>query len=173
MQDEIRVPDLRDLIQQLSSDNPTGREWARDTLVLIGEKALPELANLLDSPVAHVRWEAVKAMSEIARPESTEQFLRMLDDPESGVRWLAATGLVNVGYSSVAAVLSYLAEHPTSKPIRASAHHVLHDLGERNVVLRDTLKPVMVALGETDPPAMVPPLAEQALKQLGLIASRA
>jgi HEAT repeat protein len=173
MLEEPRRADATTLVQQLSADSPTVRTWARDTLVIVGEKTLPALVNLLDSHDAHVRWEAVKAMAEIAGPESTSDFLRMLDDPEPGVRWLAATGLVNLGYSSVPAVLRLLAARSVSKSVRAGAHHVLHDLSKRNTVLRDILKPVMEALGEADPQAVVPAKAAQALEELGQIVSRA
>ena len=157
---------LEELMTQLGvQDGPTRRR-ARETLAAIGEPALPSLVALLRSPQARLRREAVKALGEIPDPAAIPGLISLLADRESEIRWLAAIGLINLGNRSVPHMLEALTERAESRSFREASHHVLHDLSERNTVLREILKPVLSVLGAVDPVEAISSLAEVALHEL-------
>ncbi len=59
---------LEELIAQLGDRNGGKRRQARETLVAIGEPAVPSLVALLGNPQARLRWEAAKALTQIPDP---------------------------------------------------------------------------------------------------------
>jgi HEAT repeat protein len=158
---------LEELIAQLGAEDGRTRLRARETLVAIGEPALVPLVELLGSPEARLRWEAAKALAEAPEPAAIPGLISLLADRQSEIGWLAAVGLINMGNRSVPYVLQALTERAESKRFRAAAHHVLHDLSERNPVVRDILGPVLDVLGDLDPTAgVISSRAEAALHEL-------
>jgi HEAT repeat protein len=113
-----------------------------------------------------LRWEAAKAPTETPDPAAIPGLVSLLADPKSEIRWLAAIGLINMGNRSVPPVLQSLTERAESKGFRDASHHVLHDLSQRNKVLRDILEPVLAVLGDTDPAGVISSRAEVALHEL-------
>jgi hypothetical protein len=79
---------------------------------------------------------------------------------------LAAIGLISMGNRSVPHVLQALTERAESKGFRDASHHVLHDLSQRNNVLRDILEPVLAVLGDIDSVGVISSRAEVALHEL-------
>ena len=159
-----------ELIAQLGAEDGLTRERARETLVAIGEPALASLVELLGSSEALLRWEAAKALTEIPDPAAIPGLVSLLADRQSEIGWLAAIGLINTGNRSVPYVLQALTERAESKRFRSASHHVLHDLSERNTVMRDILKPVIDVLGELGPDAgVIASLAEAALHDLRVL----
>jgi HEAT repeat protein len=156
---------LEQLIAQLGDRDGGKRQQARETLVAIGEPAVPSLVALLESPQSRLRWEAAKALTETPDPAAIPRLISLLADPESGIRWLAAVALINMGNRSVPHVLQALTEHAESKGFRDASHHVLHDLSQRNTVVKDILEPVLVVLGDTDPAGVISSRAEVALHE--------
>ena len=63
-------------------------------------------------------------------------------------------------------MLQALTERAESKSFRDASHHVLHDLSERNTVLREIIKPVLDVLGPIEPAEVVSSRAERALHEL-------
>lgn len=57
-----------ELVARVADSDGSTRQRARETLVAIGEPALPVLLELLASPQVRVRWEAAKALTEIPDP---------------------------------------------------------------------------------------------------------
>jgi HEAT repeat protein len=157
---------LEKLITQLGDPNGGKRRQARETLVAIGEPAVPSLVELLGSPQVRLRWEAAKALTQIPDPMAIPALISQLADPESGIRWLAAMGLINIGSRSVPSLLKALTEGAASKGFRDASHHVLHGLSKRNTVLRGILEPVLAVLGDTDPAGAISSRAEAALLEL-------
>jgi len=157
---------LEKLITQLGDPNGGKRRQARETLVAIGEPAVPSLVELLGSPQVRLRWEAAKALTQIPHPAAIPDLISLLDDPESGIRWLAAIGLINIGSRSVPSVLQALTERAASKGFRDASHHALRGLSRRNAVLREILEPVLTVMGETDPAEVISSRAEVALVEL-------
>jgi HEAT repeat protein len=162
----MEFPRLEELIAQLGDRAGGKRQRAREALVAIGEPAIPSLVALLGSSQFYLRWEAAKALTEIPHPAAIPGLVALLDDPKSEIRWLAAIGLINIGNRSVPLVLQAVAERADSKGFREASHHVLRDLSQRNDVLRDILRPVLDALGDTDPVEVIPLRAEVALHEL-------
>jgi len=75
-----------------------------------------------------VRWEAAKALSQIANPASIQALLEALSDKTFEVRWMAAEGLIRIGRKAVIPLLEALVEHSDSYWLREGIHHVLHDM---------------------------------------------
>lgn len=142
------------------------RQRARETLAVIGEPALPSLVALLASPQARLRWEAAKALTEIPDPAVIPGLISLLADPKSDIRWLAALALINIGHRTVIPLLQALIERAESKSLRDASHHVLHDLSQRNAVLRDIIKPLLDVLGAIEPAGVVSSRAAVALHEL-------
>ncbi len=157
---------VQELVNQLEDNNGVTRQRARETLTAIGDESIPHLVGLLASPQDKLRWEAAKALTEIPDPTAITGLVSLLADPASEIRWLAATGLIRLGNRSVPPVLRALAEHAGDKGLRTASHHVLHDLAERNGVLRKILDPLLAVLGETDPAGVISTRAEVALLEL-------
>ena len=157
---------LEQLMIQLGDRDGGKRRHARETLVTIGEPAVPSLVESLRSPQARLRWEAAKALTQTPDPLAIPDLVLLLANPESGIRWLAAIGLINIGSRSVPPVLKALTEGAASKGLRDACHHVLHGLSRRNTVLRDILQPVLAVLGDTDPAGAISSRAEVALLEL-------
>ena len=157
---------VKELVMQLEDNDGVTRQRARETLTTIGDEAVPHLVGLLSNPQSKLRWEAAKALTEIPDSAAITGLVSLLADPASEIRWLAATALIRVGNRSVPPVLRALADNAEDKGLRAASHHVLHDLAERNGVLKKILDPVLAVLGETDPAGVISTRAEVALLEL-------
>ena len=156
-----------ELIAQLGAEDGLTRERARETLVAIGEPALASLVELLGSSEALLRWEAAKALTEIPEPAAIPGLVSLLADRRSEIGWLAAVALTNLGNRSVPHLLHALTERAESKRFLQGSHHTLHDLAQRNTVMRDILKPVLDVLGDLSPDAgVISSRAEAALHEL-------
>ncbi len=153
------------MITSLITDLTTHHaQKARQSLVRIGRPAVPALLRALADRSAQLRWEAAKALSQIADPDTADALVIALEDDNSGVRWLAAVGLIRIGASAVPSVLDGLIEHPKSKLLREGAHHILHDLADDQ--LRDITAPVLEAMLGVVPAIEVPQAAARALAEL-------
>ena len=157
---------LEQLFAQLEDHDGRVRQRARETLAVIGEPALPSLVALLASPQARLRWEAAKALTQIPDPVAIPGLISLLADPKSDIRWLAALALINMGNRCIPTLLQALTERAESKGFRDASHHVLHDLSERNAVLREIIKPLLDVLGTIEPAGVVSSRAAVALHEL-------
>jgi len=126
---------IQDLIKELSSENGINRIKARYELVKMGKPAIDYLIGLqfLDNP--HIRWEAIKTMSQIADPVAIPILINALENDRFDVRWLAAEGLIEIGRESVIPLLRALQERLGSKFLIEGVHHVLKELISRNQFL--------------------------------------
>ena len=100
MEDEIPV-----LIRKLFSDDGIERRMARHDLVKIAAVVIRFLVGLQHLPEQHVRWEAIKTLSQIADADSIPILVNALENSNVDVPWLAAEGLVEIGGASLMAVL--------------------------------------------------------------------
>jgi nucleotide-binding universal stress UspA family protein len=153
------------LVGDLASEDGIVRMKARRSLVAMGGQAVGPLVEALRSKNDWVRWEAAKALGQIADPAATQALLAALRDEEFDVRWLAAEGLIHIGSKVVKPLLRALIEYSDSLWMREGAHHVLHDLPLSNI--KQTLKPVLSALEDVEPSLEVATTAETALNILG------
>ncbi len=119
---------IRDLIDKLGSKDGTVRQEARQTFVEMGTDAVDFLAELIDVPTDIIRWEAIKALGQIADPLVVPLLIDALEDDWDSVRWLAAEGLINIGNASVVPLLEQLRDRYDSVLLREGAHHVFKEL---------------------------------------------
>jgi HEAT repeat protein len=152
------------LIVTLSSHNDAIRVKGRQGLVAMGKVAVPLLTDALKNKSYLMRWEAAKALGEIADPGAAPALVEALEDEEFDVRWLAAEGLVRINIKSLRPLLHALMERGDSEPLREGAHHVIHDLTKG--ALKKYLAPLHAALNDVEPPMEVPWAAKRALEEL-------
>lgn len=155
---------VSELVARLSSKHGVTRIRARESLVGLGSAATSELLTALADPRVQVRWEAAKALAEIADPRSADTLVETLRDEDFGVRWLAAEGLIRLGRKGLVPLLEALARGLVSERFRAGAHHVIHvQLEGRD---SETLRPVFDALSSFAPRVSTPLAARRALAAL-------
>jgi HEAT repeat protein len=157
-------PSVKSLIADLASQDGIIRIKARRQLVAYRKRSVAPLIKTLSSENHWVRWEAAKALSQIANPASIQALLEALTDKEFDVRWLAAEGLIRIGRKVVVPLLETLVDHSDSLWLREGIHHVLHDMNRGN--LDKTLRPVLTALEGTEPSLEAPLAARGALNVL-------
>lgn len=152
---------IKPLIADLHSRDGAVRREARHALVFLGKRAVPSLIAALQDPDDDVRWEAAKALGEIADPRSAPCLVEMLMDHNYGVRWAASEGLIAVGEAALIPLLEKLTQHPESGWLRRQAHRVLSSAVNRNPTLRNIIGPVITALEgfEADIAGIVPAYA--------------
>jgi HEAT repeat protein len=152
------------LIADLGVKDGLVRERARQSLVAIGGPAVDPLIEALADRNKHMRWEAAKALGQIADPASAPALVSILEDEVFDVRWLAAEGLIALGREALVPLLQALMEHPDSLWLREGAHHVLRELSGGG--LKEVLRPLLAALDDVEPSVEVPLAVERALDAL-------
>ena len=159
---EISFGSLLDpLLKALHSKDGEERRRARLSLVSLGSEAVDPLIELLPDPDHEVRWEAAKALGEIADPRAAPGLVVTLEDAGFDIRWLAAEGLIALGKAGLEPLLETLLKKADSVYLREGAHHVMYDLSHRG--LKDPLAPAMAALEGVDPEIEVLEPARKAL----------
>jgi HEAT repeat protein len=152
------------LLAELASDDVVMRRRARNTLVAIGEPALPEMLEELAHGEFPVRWEVAKTLGEMRHPRAVPGLIEALEDKEQDVRWLAAVALAAIGREAIEALLEALIERSDSGYLRQGVHHVLTIY--RDWKLEEPLAHVRDALGPLESGADAIPAAEGALRAL-------
>jgi HEAT repeat protein len=129
-------PILRDLPDNLTSlilelldkKNFSLKIDARNTLVSMGKKILPQLHKVLSADNDDLRKEVVKIVELIADPKSISILITLLDDSEFDIRWIAAEGLIRIGRRSIVPLLKSIRDGKCSYFTDKRAHHVLGNL---------------------------------------------
>jgi HEAT repeat protein len=165
MVENVTGQDIDRLMADLASEDGLVRVRARKSLVASGEPAVGELVKALQSRHEWVRWEAAKALSQIGSPSATQVLIDGLEDKMFDIRWMSAEGLIAIGKGAIAPLLHQLLKSTDSYRLREGAHHVLHEIEDRNI--REIIKPVISALENAAPTIEVPLAAEKALDALG------
>jgi hypothetical protein len=156
--------EISSLVEALDSADGVERHAAREQLTGIGQPAVPALLTALQSPSEHVRWEAAKALGEIADPCAAPTLVKTLEDEKAAVRWLAARALITLGRDALAPLLQGLEGHSDSIWFRDGAHHVLRSLIRDGVA--DEAVPVLEALENLEPSVEAPIAAYHVLQDL-------
>lgn len=128
---------IEELIHGLSSNNSVERIKSRHELVKIGKPAIEFLIGLQYSDVQHIRWEAIKTLSQIADPDCIPILINALENEMHDVRWLAAEGLIDIGKESVIPLFETLEIRQDSKFVREGVHHILKALESKNLFVDD------------------------------------
>ncbi len=114
-----------------------------------------------------MRWEAAKALSEMADLSTVEPLLAAMDDEKPEIRWLAAEGLSAIGRAAIGPLLLALVEKADQPHFRAGAHFVLRTLEERGI--DGDIALVLDALEGIQPSIEAPLAAEEALVRMANI----
>jgi HEAT repeat protein len=141
-------------LADLASHNDTIRVKARHALVGMGKAAVPSLIEALKDKNNHIRWEAAKALGEIADPGTTSALVEALEDEDFDIRWLAGEALIKMNIHALRPLLRALETRGSSVFLQEGAHHVFHDLAKG--ALRKYLAHVLVALEGLEPGKEVP-----------------
>jgi HEAT repeat protein len=169
--EESKLGNIDKLIKNLASKDGILRVKSRYELVCLGESGLKQLTQAVSDKNQTVRWEATKALGQIAASMTEEEsigrvyqnavkaLVAALEDRNFDVRWLAAEALIAVGNSAIVPVLEVLETNPGSLVLREGAHHVFHDLAHRTHV-EDLLLPVITALEDPSMSIEVPFIAK-------------
>lgn len=123
---------LSKLIDALGDDNGLVRQRARLQLEHFGRESIPALLEALQSPNAHIRWEAVQALGEIRDPKTATELVNMLMDEDTGVRWSAMEGLSRMGRDCLRPLLDCFVKNFDSLWMREGVHHILRVLKDRH-----------------------------------------
>jgi HEAT repeat protein len=152
------------LVKGLASGDAEVRRESREALIALGFRATKKLTEALGSEDGQVRWEAAKALSEIADPTSTEALVAALDDPRFDVRWLAADALIRLEDDALVPVLAEIISNSESAQFRDAARRVLLALAEGP--LGNILRPVVEAIERSDAATTAPTAAREARQRL-------
>jgi len=152
------------LVQALHSKSAPEREEARGKLIALGHAGLIPLLHCLNDSHEQVRWEAAKALEQIADPAAAEALAEAMDDESAGVRWTAGEALIRLGWEGAKQVLVSLLRKSDSTSLCTAAHHVLsHFVRHKD---GEFLKPVLQRLEGPEPAVSVPLAALTALGHL-------
>jgi HEAT repeat protein len=158
--------DIDALIAAMAEDHGLTRLKARQALVAMKQEAIAPLVKALQHPEWRIRWGAAKALGQIGDPSVAEALIKSLEDERPGIRWLAAEALIALRPAGLHALLEALIHHSDSSWLREGAHHIIHDIAEKDPDLSHVLAPVAAALDDVEPVIEVPPAAQTALRQL-------
>ncbi|MBI2829938.1 MAG: HEAT repeat domain-containing protein [Chloroflexi bacterium] len=177
---ETKEATVKALIAELDCDEMPACQKARHSLVGMGKAAIPALVQAIKSPKVWVRWEATKALGQIADPAGTPALVDALEDSEPDIRWLAGEGLIATGRKSLIPMLEALAGRPDSVRLQESAHHVLHHMAGKDfrsthhtathqpqsARLGKILQPVLDTLEGPNPSHTLSPIVRAAINEL-------
>jgi HEAT repeat protein len=158
--------DIDALIAAMADDHGLTRLKARQALVAMKSSAVAPLIKALQHPEWRIRWGAAKALGQIGDPSATDALIKSLEDERPGIRWLAAEALIALRPAGLHALLEALIHHSDSLWLREGAHHIIHDIAEKDPDLSYVLAPVAAALDDVEPVIAVPPAVQTALRQL-------
>jgi HEAT repeat protein len=162
---EVSKKNVDHLVNQFGSSVAVERRDARTALVQIGSPAVPPLLHALDAAQPHVRWEAAKALAEIADPSAAQRLVAALGDEDEDVQWVVGDALIGLGREALRPLLEALATWELADRMYRGAHHVLYGLAKRPD-LAAQIGPVAQAFEGPEPEVTVPVAAEKALKAM-------
>jgi HEAT repeat protein len=153
------------LVADFRSEDPVKRQEARAALAEVGSAAVAPLSKALGAPQPVVRWEAAKALEQIADPTAAANLAAALADEDPDVRWVVGEALIALRREAVKPLLQTLVEGHLGSASYKDVHHVLHDLARRSE-LTPLLESVLTALEKQEPELPVPVAAAKALESL-------
>lgn len=155
---------ISDLISKLGHKDGLVRQNARLALQAIGRDAVPQLSELLSDRRKYVRWEAAKALAEIASPSSARVLVMALEDKYFDVRWLAAVGLIKIGWPALEPALQELLLSPEPDWLWDGVRHVVRGIAKGEIA--EMLAPLIEAFDSVDYRIKVPLEAQKLLVEL-------
>lgn len=158
------VDQLQQRFRQLTSGNDELAEAAIEGLSALGPAALPQLANLLKSVDADVRWWGVRALAAIDDPSVPPLLITALEDESPPVRQAAVLGLrlrpspqAIPGLTRALEDRDRLTAHLASDALAACGEEAIESLDH---ALHSSSSSIRIeaarALAEMDNPAVIP-----------------
>jgi HEAT repeat protein len=163
--------DISALVSKLTDEDGLVRQTARISLQAIGKPAVPQLCWLMNNRDKHARWEAAKALAELADPSSVPWLIKALDDRDFDVRWLAAIALIRIQIPALVPLLQTLILTKKQNWLWEGARHVVRGLSREEDFV-EMLAPLVNAFDSIDFRMKVPIEARKLLIKLETPAKR-
>jgi HEAT repeat protein len=156
--------DISELVSQLSDEDGLVRQNARIALQTIGKYAVPQLCWTMNSKNKHARWEAAKALAELADPASIPYLIKALDDKVFDIRWLVGLALIRIQIPALVPLLEALLLTKKQNWLWEGARHVIRGMSRGD--LGEMLTPMVNAFDSIDFRMRVPLEARKLLIEL-------
>ncbi|HEV2579790.1 MAG TPA: HEAT repeat domain-containing protein, partial [Ktedonobacteraceae bacterium] len=157
---------LRGADEQLSSQ-------IFSSLVKLGGMAVPALLQKSKSNTAWIRWNSIRALSEIHDLRVLPALVEALQDNDHSVAWMGAKGLAHYGKLAMQPVLKMLMTSQMTPWLAETASYVLRNYAQRDADAKPILEPVVLRMREAGFRVGTAVAAQKALDQLrdgGLLA---
>jgi HEAT repeat protein len=143
---EMKEVGLVTLMEMLSDADGMTRLKARDALVKMGSRAVPDLVLALRvSSSDQVRWEAAKALGSIEDIEAVPALVEALGDENHDVAWLVGEALRSYKEKAWVPLLKLLMEDKAGSAVLCQRlHHVFQ--GQKAEGYNDLLSELVKAL---------------------------
>lgn len=157
---------IKSLMDTLASKDGMARQKARESLVVVGKPAVPNLIRVLqNSKSDHLRWEAAKILGRIGDTKAIPSLVKALEDDDHDVAWLAAEALIKFKKTAWSVLMHALIKsEDDSISLRQGAHHVLRNQKEDG--FKDLLTTLLVALQSSAAPELTAITASEILKRM-------
>ncbi len=159
------VEDIHTFLKELDNQDIKIRNQARQHLLSVGEKAVPDLIQQLKTDRLRCRWEAAKLLGEIHDKKAINPLVDALMDDSINVHWAATESLIKFGRDATLPLLEGITHHFDSMRFRQGAFHVLHML-EGFHHLDPEVQEVLEALRSIEPAVNAPWAAERAIEKI-------
>jgi hypothetical protein len=150
---------LRGADEQLSSQ-------IFSSLVKLGSVAVPALLQRSKSSSAWIRWNSIRALSDIHDQRVVPALVEALRDSDHSVAWMGAKGLVQYSKLALRPVLELLMVAQMTPWLAETASYVLHSYAQRNLAAKPILEPVAQRMREAGFRVGTAVAAQKALQQL-------
>jgi HEAT repeat protein len=157
--------DIHTYLTELDNPDLKIRNQARQHLLSVGDKAVPDLIHQLKTDRERCRWEATKLLGEIHDEMAITALVEALMDDSINVHWAATESLIKFGRDAILPLLEGITRHFDSMRFRQGAYHVLHIL-EGYHHLDPEVQEVLDALRSIEPSASAPWAAERAIEKI-------
>ena len=135
-------------------------------LVKIGPTATPALLKASTSNSQWVRWQSMRALSEMGDTRALPVLVKALSDPNHSVAWMAAKGLQTFGKRSLEPVLRLLITSDMTMGLVQTSASVLSNLTQLQPTLKPYLEPLMHDLRGISNHTTTRVVAQRVLSQL-------
>jgi HEAT repeat protein len=135
-------------------------------LVRMGHEAVPALIERSTSSSAWMRWNCLRALSEISDHRALPVLVSALLDSDHSVVWMAAKGLVRFGRVGLGPLLRLLITNETHPWLVETTSYVMRELYLRDPKLKSYLEPVIHSMHGPAFRVATPLAAQKALAQL-------
>ncbi len=137
-----------------------------NSLVRLGQLAVPALVEASSSNSAWIRWHCVRALGGIKDNRALPVLVRALSDTDHSVAWMGAKGLIHFGKKSIGPVLRILTTTEMTPWLVETASFVLSNQSNYNPKLKPYLDPVVQQMRSVGFRVATPHSAQKALSHL-------